>query len=157
MKKFSLALIIVLCLTMFLTACGDKEPSKDGGNTDTNKPVASNEGYFTWDSFETTKITGYTDEGLKQKELTIPEKCTAFGYAALKDNTNVEKVYFESDSISLVGDMFSGCKALVSIDLPNGITEIPNGCFYSCESLQSITIPDSVEEIGRDAFYQFLK
>ncbi len=151
MKKISLLLIFVIIVSCFLSACG-----KESNNTDTdknsNKPVAANDDYFEWDSFDTTKIVGYTEEGLKQKELTIPEKCTTFGYAALKDNKTVEKICFESDSTILTGDLFSGCSSLKSVDIPIKNQEIPTGCFYQCENLESINIPDNVIEIGRDAF-----
>jgi hypothetical protein len=42
---------------------------------------------------------------------------------------------------------------LISIDIPDGITEISNKAFYYCQSLTTIDIPDDVTAIGECAFY----
>ena len=47
---------------------------------------------------------------------------------------------------------FLCCTSLVSVSLPNGITNIDKAAFYSCTQLSSITIPDSVTSIGELAF-----
>ncbi len=48
--------------------------------------------------------------------------------------------------------VFHNCTDLKSIEIPNGITEIPNSAFNNCISLDSIIIPDSVTTIGAGAF-----
>jgi len=48
---------------------------------------------------------------------------------------------------------FYGCKSLVSIHIPDSVTEIGSSAFSYCVSLASIHIPGSVTEIGEDAFY----
>ncbi len=48
--------------------------------------------------------------------------------------------------------MFRGCVSLRSIDIPYGVTVIPNGTFYGCKSLMNVTIPDSVATIESRAF-----
>jgi hypothetical protein len=42
---------------------------------------------------------------------------------------------------------------LREVTIPNGITEIPDSCFYDCATLTAVTIPNSVTRIGEDAFY----
>lgn len=48
---------------------------------------------------------------------------------------------------------FEGCNRLQTIDLPEGITSIPHHAFWRCSSLVSVHIPESVTAIEYDAFY----
>ena len=48
---------------------------------------------------------------------------------------------------------FSGCSLLTSVVLPSGITAIGNYTFQNCSALSSIDIPSSVTSIGQYAFY----
>ena len=48
--------------------------------------------------------------------------------------------------------MFSVCKNLREIKLPDSLEKIDNNAFYRCESLTSITIPRSVPQIGSGVF-----
>ncbi|MDE6031465.1 MAG: leucine-rich repeat domain-containing protein, partial [Oscillospiraceae bacterium] len=58
------------------------------------------------------------------------------------------------DSIRSVGvRAFSGCKALEEINIPDGVTELPEGVFASCVSLKSVKIPESVKAVGYRLFY----
>ncbi len=47
---------------------------------------------------------------------------------------------------------FNGCSLLASANLPSGITSIGNNTFQNCSSLESIDIPSSVSAIGQYAF-----
>lgn len=58
-----------------------------------------------------------------------------------------------SDNVTTIGYSFcQGRKALVSIDFPDGVTEIPDYCFYNCEALPAFTIKEGVTTIGLQAF-----
>ena len=48
---------------------------------------------------------------------------------------------------------FIGCRYLTSISIPNSVTSIENFVFSGCTSLTNISIPSSVTSIGYDAFY----
>lgn len=47
---------------------------------------------------------------------------------------------------------FSTCTSLVSVTIPDSVTEIKNSAFTGCTSLESIKIPNSVTKIGQRAF-----
>ena len=49
---------------------------------------------------------------------------------------------------------FSGCTGLTSITIPDSVTSIDRGAFSGCTGLTSITIPDGVTIIGSGAFYE---
>ena len=51
------------------------------------------------------------------------------------------------------GGSFSNCRALKELDLPQGITSVPDGLFSGCYALESIVVPDGVTSIGKQAFY----
>jgi hypothetical protein len=45
-----------------------------------------------------------------------------------------------------------GCDMLVSVTMPNSVTEIGMSAFFNCTNLKGVTIPDSVIKIGAWAF-----
>ena len=47
---------------------------------------------------------------------------------------------------------FYGCSALISITIPNSVTDIGGDAFYGCSGLTSVIIPNSVINIGSGAF-----
>lgn len=49
-------------------------------------------------------------------------------------------------------DAFCGCSRLTSIRLPSGLTKIAERTFSGCQSLTSVNIPTGVTEIGESAF-----
>lgn len=156
MKKICTAVSLVLCFTLLFTACGKNEngnENKSNNGASGGNAAVANEAYFEWDMFETSKITGYSEEGLKQKEITIPARCKSMSYGALQDNAVVEKIYFESNDIQLGDSAFRNCPSLNYIELPEGLPEIYEDMFWMCSSLENITIPDSVTKIGDKAFY----
>ncbi len=48
--------------------------------------------------------------------------------------------------------VFSNCKRLTSVRIPDTFSEIPDGAFAGCKALRSIEIPSSVTTIGVEAF-----
>lgn len=48
---------------------------------------------------------------------------------------------------------FSGCAALERINLPEGLISIGESAFYGCEALRRLCIPSSVKCVGKNAFY----
>ena len=52
----------------------------------------------------------------------------------------------------IASEAFSGCKALTSIVIPEGVKTIGAKAFYNCSALTSVTVPSSVTSIGSDAF-----
>ena len=45
------------------------------------------------------------------------------------------------------------CDNLAEVTIEDGVTYIPENCFFDCFALTSAVLPDSVTEIGKSAFY----
>jgi hypothetical protein len=91
--------------------------------------------------------------------VTIPENVKSIGKCAFKECTSLSSVFFNAVNCTCIVDIyhydvvFSGCSALKTVTIGNGVTIIPAHAFSYCESLTSVTIPDSVTTIGAAAFY----
>lgn len=56
------------------------------------------------------------------------------------------------DTVKVIGENSFSWKNIVSVEIPDSVTEIENYAFYGCENIRSITIPGSVIKIGNMAF-----
>ena len=56
-------------------------------------------------------------------------------------------------SVKSIGEYaFNGCRNLVSLALPGGVTHIRTGAFSGCEALRTLTLPNSLVTIRQNAF-----
>ena len=83
-------------------------------------------------SSETIEKNNVSQEQAKAKEV-----------PALKVDKPISKKYVKTEED----------KYATSIDIPEGVTVIPDSCFYECSSLESITLPSTIKQIGYNAFY----
>lgn len=57
------------------------------------------------------------------------------------------------DTVTEIGyKAFVNCSSLVSVSIPSSVTKIGYAAFSGCTSLENIEIPDSVESLGESAF-----
>ena len=77
----------------------------------------------------TRGIAEYAFYGTNAKSITLPESATALGEYC-----------------------FAGSKALIGINLSDGIIQIPEGAFKGCEKLRLANLPNSAIIIQRSAF-----
>lgn len=76
--------------------------------------------------------------------MTVRENVAA-AYKTLKEVTI-------PDGVKLIGEnIFRACRNLISVRLPQDLTEIPEGCFANCTLLE-IELPKGVKAIGDRAF-----
>jgi len=108
-------------------------------NASDEEIVTLNMALETYDHTEVmVEIAKITDKKVK---LVIPEGVDVLG---------MDDDKFPKDEI--YGRIYPKPSALVSVGIPESVTEIGNRAFYSCDGLISITIPSSCKSIGEFAF-----
>jgi hypothetical protein len=142
-KNFFRTMIAIRLSFVFLfifSAC-----SQNGGSsetidtpTDINQSInmMSDEYQFVVNSNNTVTITKYTGEG---RDIEIPSEI------------NEKRVTAIGNTSKKIG-AFQDCTTLVSVVIPEGVTEIQDNAFQSCSSLKTVTIPASITVIWHCAF-----
>ena len=122
--------------------------------------------YAKWEENEPAGITFTVDgsgiltavEGISEtnSEVIIPSEVNGqavkeIGQDLFRDNRYLRKLSIP-DGVSLGYRMCSGCASLEEVDLPSGITVIPDYAFEGCVSLRSIELPKTLVQIRLEAF-----
>jgi hypothetical protein len=68
-------------------------------------------------------------------------------------NSSIETIDVPEGITELSQSCFYGCWILSSVTIPNSVKSLPDYCFYGCSSLVSLTLPDSIQTIGNSCFY----
>ena len=102
-------------------------------------------------------IHGYDN---RSKNVVIPNtimgaKVTAIDDYAFFENTEIESVTFEDDSLleKIGTDAFNGCTGLVDITIPSSVSEIAFGAFQNCTNLKTVTLSGGLSSIANQTFY----
>ncbi len=119
---------------------------------------------------------GY-DSNNNIRSITIPNSVKRIGGLAFKGCDNLEEVHisdikswvninFEPDTYAGVVDgdyswanpliyakkLLLNGETVTELNIPEGVEEIPNGCFYGLVDATSINLPNSLKKIGAEAF-----
>ena len=70
----------------------------------------------------------------------------------LKAANNLKDYSIKSGTIIICDNVFSQCKELQTVQIPNSVTAIGDFAFYNCERLSSAILPKSVTNIGMSIF-----
>ena len=102
------------------------------------------------------------------KKIYIPNSVTNVGYQAFQycapvdltmgamwsvSYSSVTNFVLLSGSTAIGNNVFSSCKSLERVELPNTIRSIGSNAFNGCTNLAVVIIPDSVEVVDSSAFY----
>ncbi len=95
----------------------------------------------------------YSDEQLLELELSFDETYySVIGYKGSPQYIEVPKTKDGLPVKEIAAKAFENCSTLISIIIPDGVTNIGSYAFSGCSSLTSVTIPDGVTSIGNSAF-----
>lgn len=107
------------------------------------------------DGYTVTAIAPKAFAGSNIRSIALPSTLERIGYEAFLDCTKLTSVRFPMGNeiiTKLDSRTFMGCTSLVSVDVPENISEIADLVFYGCEYLMKLNIPKSVNVIGSNAF-----
>lgn len=103
-------------------------------------------------------------------EFEVPEGVETIGYQAFYNCKNLTSISLPSTwkycseqgaylgdsttrSVSSSGSIFKDCSSLSTIELPEGMTTVPDYAFSNGSYINTVKIPSTVTEIGEYAFY----
>lgn len=85
--------------------------------------------------------------------LMVASNRVELGASAFSGCTALQQAALVAPGASSFGDsVFSNCKALQSIELPIGLSGVPQNAFNSCTALQSVSLSSNVTSIAYRAF-----
>lgn len=84
----------------------------------------------------------------------IHENCKAFGNSVFSDCKNLESIVIPNGIECLEENLFNSCTNLKTVILPEGLKTVGGGTFGGCKQLSEITLPNSITSIGGSAFYE---
>ena len=88
-------------------------------------------------------------------EVSIKEAEAATSFSGLFTDWKTVKHFDEIryfKNVHNLSGVFIGCDKLVSITIPDNITDLGTDAFCGCSSLSSIVLPESISYIGKDSF-----
>ena len=98
------------------------------------------------------KIAAYAfKENKSLKAITLPDTVTEIGDNAFS-HSGLTHMEIKNSVVSIGSEVFSCCKELETVSLPEAITTIPEALFFHCEKLKEIIIPAEVTVIDKVAF-----
>ena len=106
---------------------------------------------------ESGVLTGVSGLSEKDMRVKIPSQVngitvTEIGGEVFKDNKNIGSLIFPDSVKYLRNEVCYGCTNLKEVQLPAGLTVIPDYAFEACSSLTSINFPVTLKEIRMKAF-----
>ena len=100
-----------------------------------------------------TKIDSNAFSGSGLKSIIIPDTVENISTSSLFSNCkSLESVVLPDSSTAISGNCFYNCTSLKSVELSEKTKSIDNNAFYNCTSLTSLYIPINVTTISTNAF-----
>ncbi len=113
---------------------------------------------------ETLVFVGYKAFGncTSLQEATLPDSVEQICGEAFLNCTSLASFHYPLNWTNWVDDngrdiyattnILGGCPLITTIEVPEGVTHIPEGAFESCEYLQEVTLPSTLVKIDHRAF-----
>jgi hypothetical protein len=101
-----------------------------------------------------TVLPGGYFKNLQVKEITVPYEVITRSVNLFRGSTakRVKITNGGGGNADFSFGQFMECMNLESVEIENGVSAVPDSCFYKCEKLKRVEIPDSVTVINKGAF-----
>ena len=95
---------------------------------------------------------GALDNCWQLETIIFPESLKYIRERALR-NTGVRELNFPNGLSEISGsENFRNCDSLTSVTIPDGVTTLPNDCFYDCNNLHEVNLPNFLTSMGSYCF-----
>ena len=152
MRKFLVALILILISLTSLFSCTEPE-NQDSGSQ-------SQEGADYVYSLDAGGAATITRCKLKEALIELPSQIdghqvVAIGDNAFFNNSSVKEIIIPEGVKSIGKSAFEHCSALLTVTIPNSLEILGNRAFYDCTKLEDLIISDGskLNQIGDEAFF----
>ncbi len=144
MKKLSLLLSLLICLSVAFCGCGSTE----------NPAALQDFNYYVDTKMDYVSIRGYSGN---ETEIIIPEEIEGrpvkyIGSYAFENNKKIKKIILPDTLVTIGLRAFSGCTNLEAVKFSQNLKGISDEAFMSCENLKEVILPDSLAEVATNAF-----
>lgn len=137
MKRL-IAVVAVMGIALGLASCGmaPEKAAKRGSDAKAGISVEANEGdhYYKYFVVKNGKFKMDTEKYTKEE---------------IRDGAEGELVI--PDGVTSVGNL-SGLKNITKVVIPEGVKELPWGCFQNCESLEEVVLPEGLTAFNGATF-----
>lgn len=89
---------------------------------------------------------------VKLSSVIFPSTLQTLGVQAFYGCTSLESVKMNDSLTSIGACAFYGC-GLKSVDIPDGVTEVPEAAFRNCTELQTVILNDNITSLAVNSFY----
>lgn len=94
----------------------------------------------------------YNCENLSSVDFSDVRQLSSLSFAMFSGCKSLEKVYLPESVTTLNENIFVDCESLTEVKMSDNIKLIPEYAFYGCASLSNIEIPSKLEKIEQYAF-----
>lgn len=101
-----------------------------------------------------TQVGDYAFSGTGVKELVLSHVCWDRGMSLFSDCRELTSITLPEGMEVLPESFVSGCKSLKEVRLPASLRRIGQSAFSRCSALESISLPDGLQEIENSVFFQ---
>lgn len=99
-------------------------------------------------------VEKFDTDGNGEVSVAEAEAATSFSglFTKWKGVTTFDEIMYFKNVHSIDG-LFDGCDKLVSITIPENITDLGTSAFSGCSSLTSVDLPSGITSVGEKTFY----
>ncbi|OAV66884.1 Beta antigen [Bacteroidales bacterium Barb4] len=117
-------------------------------HNDYTASVSTNNGHSSWADYTNYEVKIPDTINYQGKNYTV----TAIIQGAFQQNDNIVSITLPNTITNIGPFAFAECINLTSVKLPANITDVEAGTFYNCTALKFIHIPDKVENLEYSCF-----